>query len=144
MVMRMCKLNYTVSECWTGYYKKCTVNQVSKLDNYRIAKAKDLLATLGGGNEFTKLDMSQVYRQLSLDEESKKYTTINTDKGLYQYNRQPFRVSPAPGIFQGAMENSLQCMPHVVVQVDDILVSDKDDPDHLANLEAVLIRLSTA
>ena len=26
----------------------------------------------------------------------------------------------------------------MVVQVDDILVSGKDDPDHLANLEAVL------
>ena len=64
---------------------KCTVNQVSKLDNYPIPKTEDLLATLGGGKKFTKLDMSQAYQQLLLDEESKKYTTINTHKGLYQY-----------------------------------------------------------
>ena len=52
---------------------KCTVNQVSKLDNYLIPKTEDLLATLGGGgNKFTKLDMSQAYQQLLLDEESKK------------------------------------------------------------------------
>ena len=38
----------------------------------------------------------------------------------------------------------MQGIPHVVVRVDDILVSGKDDPDHLANLEAVLSRLSTA
>ena len=69
-----------------GDYKS-TVNQVSKLDNYPIPKTEDLLATLGGGNKFTKLDMSQAYQQLLLDEDSKKYTTINTHKGLYQYNR---------------------------------------------------------
>ena len=73
-----------------------TVNQVSKLDNYPIPKTEDLLATLGGGNKFTKLDMSQAYQQFLLDEESKKFTTINTHKGLYQYNRPPFGVSSAP------------------------------------------------
>ena len=81
-----------------GDYKS-TVNQVSKLDNYPIPKTEYLLATLGGGNKFTKLDMSQAYQQLLLDEDSKKYTTINTHKGLYQYNRLPFGVSSAPGIF---------------------------------------------
>ena len=42
------------------------------------------------------------------------------------------------------MENLLQDIPHVVVRVDDILVSSKDDPDHLANLEAVLSGFFTA
>ena len=41
------------------------------------------------------------------------------------------------------MENLLQGIPYVVVRVDDILVSGKDDPDHQANLEAVLSRFST-
>jgi len=43
-----------------GNYK-CTVNQVSKLDNYPIPKTEDLLATLGKGTKFTKLDMSQAF-----------------------------------------------------------------------------------
>ena len=89
--------------------------------------------------------MSQAYQQLLLDEESKKFTTINTHKGLYQYNRLPFGVSSAPGIFQRTMENLLQGIPHVVVvRVDDILVSGMNDPDQLANLEAVLSKLSSA
>ena len=123
---------------------KCTVNQVSKLDNYPIPKTENLLATLDGGNKFTKLDMSQANQQLVLDEDSKKYTTINTHKGLYQYNRLPFGVSSSPGIFQRTMENLLQGIPHVVVRIDDILVSGKDDPDHLDNLETVLSKFSTA
>jgi hypothetical protein len=55
--------------------------------------------------------MSQAYQQLLLDEESKQYTTIYTHKGLYQYNRLPFGVSSAPGIFQPTMENMLQGIP---------------------------------
>ena len=121
-----------------GDYKSI-VNQVSKLDNYPSPKTKDLLATLGGGNKLTKLDMSQAYQQLLLDEKSKKFTKINTHKGLYQ-----FGVSSAPGIFQRAIENLLQGIPHVVVRVDDILVSGKDGPDHLVNLESVLRRLFSA
>ncbi len=42
------------------------------------------------------------------------------------------------------MKDLVQGIPHVVVQVDDILVSGKNDPDHLANLETVLSRLCNA
>jgi len=42
------------------------------------------------------------------------------------------------------MENLLQGIPHVVVRIGDILVTGKDDVDHLANLEMVLSRISTA
>ena len=125
----MVKQDGSVRIC--GDYK-CTVNQVSKLDNYPIPKTEDLLATLGGGNKYNKLDMSQAYQQLFLDEESKKFTTINTHKVTLW------------GFFQRTMENLLQGIPHVVVRVDDILVSGKNDPDHLANLETVLSRLSNA
>ena len=54
-IVPVAKSNGTVRIC--GDYK-LTVNQVSKLDNYPIPKTEDLLATLGGGEKFTKLDMS--------------------------------------------------------------------------------------
>ena len=107
---------------------------MSKLDNYPIPKIEDLLATLGGGNKFTKLDMSQAHQQLLLDEELKKFITINTHNRPYQYNRLLFGVSSEPRIFQCTLENLLQGIPHVVVTVNDILVSSKDDPDHLTTV----------
>ena len=105
---------------------------------------EDLLATLGGGEKFTKLDMSQAYQQLQLDDESKWYTTINTHKGLFQYNRLPYGISSAPGIFQRNMGNLLQNISYVIVRVDDILVSGAKDGDHLKNLEEVFKRLPKA
>ncbi len=88
--------------------------------------------------------MSQAYQQFPLDEESRKFTTINTHRGLYQYTRLPYGVSSAPGIFQRTMDNLLQGLPQVIVRVDDILVTGNDDASHLKNLGAVLERLSAA
>ena len=65
---------------------------------------------------------------------------INTSKGLFRYNRLPFRVSSAPAIFQSI----LQGIPHVYIYLDDILITGKDDADHLQTLETVLTRLETA
>ena len=110
---------------------KTTVNQVSKLDSYLIPKVKHCLETLGGGKKFTRLDMSQAYQQLLLDEESKKYTTNNTHRGLLQNNCLSCGISSAPGIFQRNMDNLLQNIPYVTVRVNDILVSGASDEDYL-------------
>ena len=119
---------------------KVTVNRVSKLDNYPIPKTEDLYATLSGGEEYTKLDLTQAYQQIELDEDSKRYTTINTHKGLYQYNRLPFGISSSPGIFQRTLENILQGIPNVLIRVDDILITGRNRTEHLKTLNEVLSR----
>ena len=123
---------------------KLTVNRASKLDRYPIPKIEDLFATLAGGKAFSKLDMSQAYQQLLLEESSKKYTVVNTHRGLFQYNRLPFGISSAPGIFQRVMESLLSGIPSVVVYLDDILVSGPTVEEHLETLDTVLQRLSEA
>ena len=120
---------------------KQTVNPVSKLDNYPIPKVEDLFSTLAGGKIFSKIDLSQAYQQLPLEEESKKYVVINTHKGLFRYTRLPFGISSAPGIFQRVMENILQGISNVVVYLDDILLSSATESDHLQLIDQVLDRL---
>ena len=66
---------------------KVTVNLALQVDQYPLPKPEELFATLAGGKKFTTLDLSQAYLQLELDEESSKYTTINSHKGLYRYKR---------------------------------------------------------
>ena len=65
---------------------KVTINQACQGDSYPLPWVDKLLANLSGGRYFSKLDMSQAYLQLPLDEPSKVLVTINTHKGLYRFN----------------------------------------------------------
>ena len=62
-----------------------TVNPVSKLDKYPIPKVNDLFAKLRKGKYFSKVDLSHAYQQLPLEEPSRKYVVVNTQKGLFQF-----------------------------------------------------------
>lgn len=68
---------------------KLTVNRALREDQYPISKVEDLFAQLNGGQHFTKLDVSHAYQQVFLEEESRKYVTINTHKGLCAYLHPP-------------------------------------------------------
>ena len=120
---------------------KQTINPVSKLDKYPIPKVEDLFASLSGSRVFSKIDLSQAYQQLPLDEESQKLAVINTHKGLFRYTRLPFGISSAPGIFQRNMESLLQGILGVIVYLDDILVSAPNEEEHLCRLEQVFDQL---
>ena len=93
-----------------GNFKQ-TINSVSKLDKYATPKVKDLFVKLTGGCAFTKIDLSQVYLQLPLDTDSKKFAVINT----YKDTHLPFDISAALDIFQRAMDNIIQGIPRVGV-----------------------------
>ena len=64
---------------------KVTVNAVSKLEEYPLPQVEDLFTALSGGKVFSKLDLSHAYQQIVLEEDSKKFTIINTQKGLFQF-----------------------------------------------------------
>ena len=140
-IVPVLKPDGTIRIC--GDYK-ITVNKAAKPYVYPLPRVEDLFATLAGGKTFTKLDLAHAYQQIPLEESSKQYVTINTHKGLYQYNRLPFGVAAAPSIFQRTLENLLQGIPHVSIYLDDILVTGTSEAEHLDTLDQVLNRLETA
>ena len=83
---------------------KVAVNQCLHVDQYPLPKPSDLFVTLANGKAFSKVDLSQAYQQMVLDEESAKSLTINTHFGLYQYTCLPFGVASAPAMFQRAID----------------------------------------
>ena len=120
---------------------KVTINPSLEIDQYPLPKPDDLFATLAGGKKFTKIDLTNAYQQMPLDQDSRELVTINTHKGLYRYTRLPFGVASAPALFQKVMDTVLQGLSHVICYLDDILITGANDEEHLRNVELVLERL---
>ena len=137
-IVPVLKEDGTVRIC--GDYR-LTVNQACRVNPYPVPRIEDLFAALGGGTLFSKLDMKNACNQLLLDKASKPLTTINTHRGLFQYNRLSFGVASAPAIFQKTMDELLRGIPGVAVFLDDILVSGSSHAEHEARLCEVLIGL---
>ena len=89
-----------MSESVHGDFKQ-TINPVFCLDRQPISKVEDLFTSLSGAKVFSKIDL---YQQVPLEEGSRQYVVIITQKGLFRYTRLPFGVSSAPGIFHRVME----------------------------------------
>ena len=80
------KKDGTIHLC--GDYK-VTINPALQVDQYPLPNPTELMASLTGGKQFTKLDLTSAYQQMLLDSESAKLVTINTHQGLYEYTRLP-------------------------------------------------------
>ena len=111
------------------------------MNQHPLPRSDELFATLDGGQHFTKLDLSEAYLQIELDDKSKQFLVINTHKGLYCFNRLPYGVASAPAIFHKVMDQVLQGLPKVACYIDDILVTGCTNEEHIRNLEAAFKRL---
>ena len=117
---------------------KVTVNQSLEIDQDPLPKAEELFATLSEGKLFSKIDMTQAYQQIVLDNESQKLVTIDTHCGLYLYTRLLFGIVTVPAIFQRAMDSLLQGILNVVCYLVNILITGKTTSEHLQISEKYL------
>jgi hypothetical protein len=122
---------------------RATINKHLVTDSYPLPKPEDIFATLQGDEAFTKLDLSEAYAQVQLDDESQLKAAINTQKGLFAITRLPYGVTTAPSIFQREMEILLRDIPGVAVYLDDILITAPTGEQHLQMLDLTLKRLES-
>lgn len=129
-----------------GSYRICgdfkvTLNPQLHVSQYPMPNMEEIFAKLSGTKFLTKLDLSQAFNQVMLDEESQLLTVINTPWGLFKYKRLVFGIASSPAIFQRFLDTVLQGIPNVISRVDDILIATETYEKHLEILEMVLSRL---
>lgn len=137
-IVPVVKTNGDIRIC--GDYK-VTINPRLKDFHYPLPRIEELFATLGGGEFYSKLDLSSAFQQCVLDESSRPMTAITTHVGTFVYNRVPFGIKCIPENFQKVMEETLTGLPFTTVFADDICVSGTNRSTHMTNLRAVLQRL---
>lgn len=121
---------------------KVTVNSQMVVDQHPIPSIDELLTRLNNGQQFSKLDLSDAYLQIELDDQSKQLVVINTPLGLFRYNRMPFGIANAPAIFQRIIDQVIAGIPNCAAYLDDIIITGSTPEEHLRVLESVLDKLA--
>ena len=134
-----------------GSYRFCvdfrSVNDVTIRDAYPLPKIVDTLDMLFGSTLFSTYLYSGFW-QIAMDDQDKFKTAFCTGGGggLYHFNVLPFGLTTAPASFERLMELVL-CGLHweiCLVYLDDVVVFGRTYKEHMARLDTVMTRLSSA
>ena len=116
-------------------------NRAIKRTRHVIPTVEELRYDLNGAKIFSKLDLTNGFHQLELDEASRSITTFSTHIGLRRYCRLNFGTNSAPEIFHEESKRKLEGITGVKNIHDDILVYGVDEKDHYRALSEVFSRL---
>ena len=76
------------------------LNVALKDYHYPLPSPEEVFNKLNGGKVFSKIDLSEGYLQIPIEENISTLLCINTHRGLYKFNRLAFGIKVAPVIFQ--------------------------------------------
>ena len=117
------------------------LNECLKDHNYPLPSAEDLFSKLNGGKIFSKIDLSDAYLQIKVNEECSKFLCINTHKGIFKLKRLPFGLKVAPALFQQVMDTMLAGLEFAMAYLDDILIKSKNMQEHKKHVREVFKRI---
>lgn len=92
---------------------------------------------------FSTIDLAEAYLLVEVAEESRKFLTINTPKGLFQYNRLPFGVKTAPAIFQQLVDTMTAGLSGTAAYLDDIVVTGASIQEHNNRVQELFAKMQT-
>jgi len=124
----------------TGDFKR-TINNQLCVTQYPLSRVEDLFECVSGGCTFSKLDGSDAFHQVEIDDCCKKYLVINTHRGLFRYNVLPQGIASSPAIFQELMDRMLKDVPMSGSFIDDCICSGRTDSQHLQHLREIFERV---
>jgi transposase InsO family protein len=117
------------------------VNKAIASDSYPIPAMETIFANLSDAKVFAKLDLREAYWQIKIDKKARELCTINTHKGLFQFNRLPKGMKNSSAVFQRVMEQVLDGIEGLIIYQDDILLHAKSSSQLASRVASVLQRL---
>ena len=117
------------------------LNAALKVFNYPLPCPEDIFVKLKGGKIFSKINPSDTYLQIPVEEESSKLLCINTYCSLFKFERLPFGVMVAPAIFHQVMDTMLSGFDFAVAYLDDILMKSQSLGEHKEHVHKVFAKI---
>ena len=110
-------------------------------DNHCPLPSPEVFTKLNGGKFFSKINLSDAYRQIPIEEESSKLLCINTHRRLYKFERLAFGVKVVPAIFQQVLDTMLGELDFMITYLDDILINSKTMEEHWGHVHKAISQI---
>jgi hypothetical protein len=117
-----------------------SLNEVTIKNKYPLPRIDDLFDQLKGACVFLKIDLQSGYHQLKIRVTDIAKTAFITWYGLYEYTLMSFGLTNAPAYFIYLMNKVFMeyLDKFMVVFIDDILISSKNEEEQDEHLRLVL------
>ncbi len=120
------------------------LNQNSHIDKYSMKEITECIGDIRRADStiFTTLDLTSVFWQMQLDEDSQKLTAFTIQgKGQFHWITSPTGLLGCPASIQQLMEGVLCNILNILVYIDDLLVHTDTHENPLQVLDKVLAQL---
>ncbi|MEW8545684.1 MAG: RNase H-like domain-containing protein, partial [Candidatus Thiodiazotropha sp.] len=116
-------------------------NKAIQRERFPMPNVEETLEQMNGASVFSKLDLTQAFHQIELEESSRYITTFATNNSLYRYTRLFFGVNSAPETYQRIIQQVIQDIPGCKNIADDIIIYAANQQEHDKILKMLLARL---
>ena len=120
------------------------INKWIERNPFPLPKIVEALKKIEKFVSATAIDLSQGYYHIPMSKKAQRILSSVVPWGRYSYKRLPMGLASAPDIFQNIMTNLFHDLDYVLVNLDDILVIQREgesEEDHLNKIDKVLTRL---
>lgn len=76
------------------------LNKAVMREHFPLPTQEEITTKLSGAQYFSKLDATNSFWQIKLDDESSNLCAFNTPFGRYKYKRMPFGIKSASEVFR--------------------------------------------
>ena len=115
-----------------GDYRRLNTETVQ--DRYPLSNIADFTSHLNGCKNFTQLDLTKGYYQVSISKGDIPKTVVITPFGLFEWIQMPFGLRNAGCTFQRMMDQILGDIPHCFIYIDNILIASPDAESHQSHV----------
>ncbi|XP_046840119.1 uncharacterized protein K02A2.6-like [Xenia sp. Carnegie-2017] len=116
----------------------CPLNQAIKRQHYRLPTTEEITSQMSGAKAFSKLDASNGYWQIAVDDSTSDLLTFGTAFGRYRFKRMRYRIHSASEIFLLQISKIIAGCEGCANSQDDMIVWGETKEIHDQRLQKVL------